>query len=56
MSKFKNIDCPYCNSNVEVDIDFAKKNGRIFCGGCCKSFEIKIEDDKDDKNFGDYWD
>ena len=39
-----NIDCPYCSSNVEVNIEWAKKNGRIFCGSCCKSFEVKVPD------------
>jgi hypothetical protein len=41
----KNIEytkCPYCKSVVEVDVDFAIRNGRIFCNSCCKSFEIHV--------------
>jgi uncharacterized Zn finger protein (UPF0148 family) len=37
--------CPFCKSTVEIDVKFAAKNGRIFCGGCCKAFNIKIEEE-----------
>lgn len=43
--KFTFVKCPFCKSTVEVDIEFARKNERIFCGSCCKSFDIKIDDD-----------
>lgn len=49
----KIIECPFCKSDLEIDVEFAKKNGRVFCGSCCKAFEIKIQDrpimrDRDD--------
>ena len=37
------IFCPLCNAEVELDVEWAEKNGRLFCGTCCKSFEIKLE-------------
>jgi uncharacterized protein YbaR (Trm112 family) len=40
----KVIECPFCKSDLEIDIEFAKKNGRVFCGSCCKAFDIKIEE------------
>ena len=47
----KNTDftkCPFCKSVVEVDIDFAIKNGRIFCNACCKAFDIKVGEEEED--------
>lgn len=35
--------CPLCNSLIEIDIAWAKKNGRVFCGTCCKSFDVIIK-------------
>lgn len=35
-------NCPYCKSLVEVDISWAIHNERIFCGSCCKAFEIRV--------------
>jgi transcription elongation factor Elf1 len=57
------VKCPFCKSVVEVDVAFAKKNGRVFCGACCKSFDIRIEEDdepeepvkKPIKDDFDYW-
>lgn len=56
--------CPYCKSTVEVNVAWAKKNGKVFCNGCCKAFDLKIEEDEPDEkvsksekdgfNF-DYW-
>lgn len=58
--------CPYCKAEVEVDVAWAKKNGKVFCNGCCKSFDLRIEEDdeeeipeeeeikKEEFNF-DYW-
>lgn len=40
-----NLDCPYCNHNVEVDVSWARQNGRIFCGTCCKSFDVKVPEE-----------
>ena len=49
MKKDSNIEytkCPFCKSVVEVNVRFAKENGRIFCNSCCKAFDIMIEDDE----------
>lgn len=40
-----NVNCPFCNYNVEVDVSWARKNGKIFCGTCCKSFEVKVPEE-----------
>lgn len=40
------VACPFCKYTVEIDVIFAKKNGRVFCGTCCKSFEIFIKEDE----------
>jgi len=40
---------------VEVDIEFARKNGRIFCNTCCKAFDIALEEEKEDKTKSDYY-
>lgn len=37
------ITCKYCSSSIEVPLKWAQDNGRIFCGGCCKSFDVAIE-------------
>lgn len=37
------IKCPFCKSAVEIDVEFAAKNGRVFCNGCCKAFDVKIQ-------------
>ncbi len=45
MSK-KEIDyckCPHCSATVEIDIEFAIKNERIFCESCCRAFDIKVK-------------
>lgn len=41
--------CPFCKSVVTIDVKFAKSNGRVFCGSCCKSFDIHIEEDEEEK-------
>lgn len=41
-TKTEIVPCPYCKSDVEVDVDWAIRNGRVFCGNCCKSFPIRI--------------
>lgn len=48
MSKTQYTACPFCKSVVEVDINWAIRNGRIFCGGCCKSFDIRVGEETDD--------
>lgn len=51
----KTIICPYCKYPLKVDVEFAKKNGRVFCNTCCKSFEVVLEEEED-KHIGDFWD
>lgn len=46
--------CPFCKSIVEVNVKFAKSNGRIFCNSCCKAFDIHIEDDEPEEKKQDY--
>jgi uncharacterized Zn finger protein (UPF0148 family) len=41
-TKFQHMPCPFCKSIVEVDIQWAMKNGLVFCGTCCKSFPVKV--------------
>lgn len=38
----KCVYCPLCDSEVELDQEWARKNERLFCGTCCKSFEFKL--------------
>ena len=40
--------CPFCKSIVMIDIKWAIQNGRVFCGGCCKSFEVHIGEEEPD--------
>lgn len=42
MSKYEYTPCPFCKSIVEIDVSWAIRNGRVFCNGCCKSFDIRI--------------
>lgn len=49
MSKHEYTPCPFCKSIVEVNIDWAIRNGRIFCGGCCKSFDIRVGEETSDE-------
>lgn len=49
------IKCPYCKGTIEMDEDWAKKNGRIFCPTCCKSFEVHIEEKEEKEEFDDGW-
>jgi len=61
----EHIRCPFCKSEVEVDVLWAKLNGRVFCGSCCKSFDLRIEEEDDEpeekpvkkstKDPADYW-
>jgi transcription elongation factor Elf1 len=45
----EHVKCPMCKSTVEIDVEFAIKNQRVFCGGCCKAFDIKIQRVHDEK-------
>lgn len=42
MSKYEYTPCPFCKSIVEIDVSWAIYNGRVFCGTCCKSFDVRI--------------
>lgn len=49
-NKIMTLDCPFCESVVKVPFDFAKENKRVFCGTCCKSFAVSIEEDDTEEN------
>lgn len=50
------VECPICGSEVNIDIEFAKKNGRVFCGSCCRAFDIELkEKDEEDEYSDDGW-
>lgn len=36
------IGCPFCKYPVEVDMEWAARNGRVFCGTCCKAFDVNV--------------
>lgn len=38
-----NIDCTYCEHNIEVPLQWAVTNGRVYCPCCSKSFDVKVE-------------
>lgn len=48
MSKVQYIPCLFCKSTVEINIDWAIRNGRVFCGSCCKSFDIRVGEEEDE--------
>lgn len=50
------IECPYCQSIVESPRDWIATNGRIFCGCCCKAFDVSEEDLPKPINLPDFWD
>lgn len=41
------MPCPFCKSIVEINIDWAIRNGRVFCNGCCKAFDIRVGEEED---------
>jgi transcription elongation factor Elf1 len=45
----KTIECPFCEAEIEIDVEWLKKNGRAFCPNCCKAFDAKV---KEEPNFG----
>lgn len=49
MSKVQYISCPFCKSTVEIDISWAIRNGRVFCGSCCKAFDIRVGEETEDE-------
>lgn len=50
------LQCPYCGVNLEVETDWVAKNERVFCGTCCKAFDVQVEEDKSDNYYGDFYD
>lgn len=36
--------CPLCKSEIEIDVDFAIKNKRVFCTECCRAFDVEIDE------------
>lgn len=38
-----NIDCTYCEHDIEVPLQWAVTNGRVYCPCCSKSFDVKVE-------------
>lgn len=58
MSETKVVECKFCDEDLVIDVEWAKKNGRVFCGNCGKSFDIVIEKEetvnKDSFNDGYY--
>lgn len=48
-NKIVTLDCPFCESEVQVPFDFAKDNKRVFCGTCCKSFAVSLEDNTEEE-------
>ena len=49
MSKFQYISCPFCKATVQIDINWAIRNERVFCNTCCKSFPIHVGEETDDE-------
>lgn len=37
------LECQFCNSIIEVPKEWVIKNLRVFCGSCCKSFDVRIQ-------------
>ena len=50
------IECPYCESIVESPRSWIIKNGRVFCGTCCKSFDVSESDLPKKVEYPDFWD
>ena len=46
----QHTNCPFCRNIVIINIDWAIKNGRVFCETCLKSFPIIVgEEEKEPK-------
>ena len=44
MTDFYDIECKFCQNDIlQIPLDWIVKNGRVFCGNCCKSFEVRAE-------------
>ena len=49
MTATQPTQCPFCKSIVLVNIRWAIQNGRVFCNSCCKSFDIHVGEEEDEK-------
>lgn len=38
-----NIECTFCEHDIEVPLQWAVTNGRVYCPCCSKSFDVKVE-------------
>lgn len=56
MSEQVRIQCKYCGSVVEVSTEWIEKNERVFCGECCKAFDISVKDIPKKIDYPDFWD
>ena len=45
--------CPLCKSEVEIDVDFAIKNKRVFCTECCRAFDVEIDEKPTYKSYSE---
>lgn len=50
------IECPYCGSTFEVEKEWVGKNERVFCGTCCKAFDVQLEKEDPSNYFGEFYD
>ena len=50
------IECPFCEHIVESPRDWIVQNGRVFCGTCCKAFDVSEEDLPKEISLPDFWD
>jgi hypothetical protein len=49
------VECPFCGYQFKESKEWIIKNGRVFCGCCCKAFDVELEEPE--KNYyGEYYD
>ena len=41
------LECRFCPTIIEVPKSWIIHNGRVFCPGCCKSFEVRLGEEKE---------
>lgn len=49
-------ECPFCGSAVITTVEWAMKNGRLFCDTCCKSFPVATKEAEKQKDEGPNYD
>lgn len=37
------VQCPYHKGIIKIDVEWAAKNGRVFCESCCKAFSVEVQ-------------